>query len=83
VFNPVLQGRRFDPGGEYVRRWVPELRQVPADRTHAPWEMTADEQAEAGCRIGADYPAPIVGHGAARARALGAYRLVRDASRSS
>ncbi len=82
VFNPVLQGRRFDPGGEYVRRWVPELRQVPANRIHAPWEMTIEEQAAAGCHIGEDYPTPIVDHAAARARALEAHRLTREAARS-
>jgi deoxyribodipyrimidine photo-lyase len=73
IFNPVTQGRRYDPDGAYVRRWVPELARVPDDRIHAPWEMSAAEQAAAGCRIGIDYPAPIVDHAAARARALAAY----------
>lgn len=80
IFNPVLQGRRHDPDGAYVRRWVPELRSVPAARIHAPWEMTAAEQAAAGCRIGLDYPAPIVDHGSARARALAAYETARRTS---
>ena len=70
VFNPVTQGERFDPEGEYVRRWVPELANVPAKRVQSPWTMTPEEQAEAGCRIGTDYPAPIVDHAAARRRAL-------------
>ena len=70
VFNPVLQGERFDPDGEYVRRWLPELGRVPADRVHAPWRMTAVEQEAAGCRIGRDYPAPIVEHAEARRRAI-------------
>ncbi len=70
VFNPVTQGERFHPDGSYVRHWVPELADVPPKRIQSPWTMTADEQTEAGCRIGTDYPAPIVDHAAARRRAL-------------
>ena len=80
VFNPVTQGHRFDPDGAYVRRWVPELSRVPVSRIHAPWTMSADEQATAGCRIGIDYPAPIVDHAAARERALGWFATVRTAA---
>jgi len=80
IFNPILQGRRHDPDGAYVRRWVPELRSVPTARIHAPWEMSPDEQAAAGCRIGTDYPAPIVEHGEARARALAVYEAARRTS---
>ena len=69
IFNPILQGRRFDPEGNYVRRWVPELAGIPTARIHEPWSMTDEEQAAAGCRIGTDYPAPIVDHAAARERA--------------
>jgi deoxyribodipyrimidine photo-lyase len=80
IFNPVLQGRRHDPDGAYVRRWVPELRTVPIARIHAPWEMTVDEQEAAGCRIGVDYPAPIVDHAEARGRALAVYEAARRTS---
>jgi deoxyribodipyrimidine photo-lyase len=80
VFNPVTQGRRHDPDGAYVRRWVPELAGVPTARIHAPWEMTDAEQIAAGCRIGIDYPAPIVDHAAARVRALAAYDVARRTS---
>jgi deoxyribodipyrimidine photo-lyase len=80
IFNPVSQGRRHDPDGAYVRRWVPELERVPTDRIHAPWEMTRDEQAAAGCRIGVDYPPPIADHAASRARALAVYELARRTS---
>jgi deoxyribodipyrimidine photo-lyase len=73
VFNPILQGARFDPAGTYVRRWVPELRQVPAASIHAPWTMSPAAQAAAGCRIGIDYPRPMVDHAEARGRALAAY----------
>ena len=81
IFNPILQGRRHDPEGGYVRRWVPELTNVPTERIHAPWEMTRDEQAAAGCRIGTDYPSPIVDHGEARARALAVYEAARAEAR--
>jgi len=77
IFNPILQGRRFDPAGDYVRRFVPELGRVPVERIHAPWEMTDAEQATAGCRIGTDYPAPIVDHHEARTRALAVYEAAR------
>lgn len=77
IFNPVAQGRRFDPDGRYVRRWVPELALVPTARIHEPWRMTPDEQASAGCRIGLDYPTPIVDHAAARTLTLEAWRELR------
>jgi deoxyribodipyrimidine photo-lyase len=80
IFNPVTQGERFDPDGSYVRTWIPELARVPTARVHAPWTMTEDEQAVAGCRIGTDYPAPIVDHAAARARALAWFDAVRSDS---
>jgi len=74
IFNPVLQQRRFDPGGAYVRRWVPELRAVPDERLAEPWTMSAAEQQAAGCRIGRDYPAPIVDHALERRVAIERYR---------
>jgi deoxyribodipyrimidine photo-lyase len=77
IFNPVSQGRTFDPDGAYVRRWVPELAGVPDAYVHEPWRMPAEEQAAANCVIGRDYPAPIVDHGAARERALAAYAAIR------
>ncbi|MCU0307922.1 MAG: DNA photolyase family protein [Thermoleophilia bacterium] len=77
VFNPVLQGRRHDPAGAYVRRWVPELARVPAPRIHEPWRMSAAEQEAAGCRIGRDYPAPVVDHASRRAEAIARYEEAR------
>jgi deoxyribodipyrimidine photo-lyase len=79
VFNPVSQGRRFDPDGVYVRRWVPELAGIPDAYVHEPWTAPAEVQAAAGCVIGCDYPAPIVDHAFARERALAAYAAVKDA----
>jgi deoxyribodipyrimidine photo-lyase len=74
LFNPMLQQRRFDPEGEYVRRWLPELARVPAHRLAEPWTMSPDEQAAAGCVIGRDYPAPIVEHRRERERTIERYR---------
>jgi deoxyribodipyrimidine photo-lyase len=70
VFNPVTQGERFDPDGEYVRRWVPELSEVPAKYIHAPWQAPADILKRANVRLGTDYPTPIVDHASARQRFL-------------
>jgi deoxyribodipyrimidine photo-lyase len=72
VFDPVSQGRRFDPEGAWIRRWIPELSRVPDHSVHTPWTMSPEEQAEAGCILGADYPRPIVDHREARARWLDA-----------
>lgn len=74
IFNPTLQGERYDPDGEYVRRWVPELAQVPTKYIHKPWTMPADTQREANCAIGKDYPAPIVDHAQAREVALALFQ---------
>ncbi|AWK86736.1 cryptochrome/photolyase family protein [Azospirillum thermophilum] len=73
VFNPVLQGEKFDPDGAYVRRFVPELAGLPARWIHKPWEAPADILRQAGVRLGSDYPRPILDHGAARDRALALY----------
>lgn len=81
VFNPLLQARKFDAGGVYVRRWLPGLARVPDAYLHAPWEMPADVQQAAGCRIGVDYPAPIIEHDLARQRTLAAYRAAQQDAR--
>jgi len=77
MYNPVLQQRRHDADGAYVRRWVPELRDVPLERLPEPWTMTEAEQAAAACRIGVDYPAPIVDHARERRVAMERYRAVK------
>jgi deoxyribodipyrimidine photo-lyase len=74
VFNPVLQARKHDPGGDFARAWVPELRRVPDAYIHEPWRMPPEVQRSARCLIGADYPAPIVDHSQAQARVRAAYR---------
>lgn len=62
IFNPRLQSERFDPDGTYIKRFVPELKNVPLRYIHAPHEMTPLEQVECGVEIGRDYPEPIVDH---------------------
>mgnify|MGYP000421616398 CR=1 FL=1 len=73
LFNPVRQGQRFDPHGDYVKRWIPELRRVPAPYVHAPWTLPRDDQIAYRCRVGRDYPAPLVDLGSARERAVRAF----------
>jgi deoxyribodipyrimidine photo-lyase len=77
VLNPVLQAKRFDPDGHYVRRYIPQLRDVPTKWIFEPWRMSAADQQAAGCVIGSDYPAPIVEHKTARVRALARYEAAR------
>jgi len=76
IFNPMVQGAKFDPEGEYVRRWCPELKKLPDKFIHAPFEADADVLAQAGVKLGRDYPKPIVDHAEARNAALGAYRKI-------
>jgi deoxyribodipyrimidine photo-lyase len=76
VFNPVLQGRKFDPDGAYVRRYVPELARLPDRFLHAPWEAPEDVLAAAGVRLGQTYPFPIVDLAAGRQQALDAFNAI-------
>ena len=77
VFNPVLQGEKFDPDGAYVRRWVPELARLPTGAIHRPWSATPLELASSGVELGETYPEPIVDHRRGRERALTAYAKLR------
>jgi deoxyribodipyrimidine photo-lyase len=80
IFNPITQGEKFDPEGAYIRRWVPELARLPDSMIHAPWTVSPLELAAAGVRLGDTYPAPIVDHAAARARALDAFKAIQAPS---
>lgn len=71
VFNPVLQGEKFDKQGEYVCRWVPELRSVPQKFIHKPWEL------DAPLRVTVDYPDPLVDLKVTRLRALEAFSAIK------
>lgn len=77
IFNPALQSRRYDPDGEYVRRWVPELRAVSDRFIHEPALMPPAEQDRVKCIIGRDYPAPIVDHAVERAVAIERYAAAK------
>ena len=77
IFNPVTQSQKFDPHGKFIRRYVPELSHVPDEFVHAPWRMNSQQQQVHRCRIGTDYPAPLVEHAAARAIALQRYSAMR------
>jgi deoxyribodipyrimidine photo-lyase len=79
LFNPILQGEKFDVSGAYVRRWVPELAELPAEYIHQPWRAPHEMLASAGVHLGRNYPQPIVDHGEARAAALAAFRAMRRA----
>ncbi|MFM7108900.1 MAG: cryptochrome/photolyase family protein [Planctomycetaceae bacterium] len=76
IFNPTSQGGKFDPAGDYVRTWVPELAKVPAADVHEPAEADEAVLARAGVTLGRDYPEPIVDHAEARKRALEALATV-------
>lgn len=74
IFNPILQSKRFDPAGSYIKRWVPELAQCPAAKIHDPWTMSPEQQAACGIVIGVDYPAPVVDRSLSRPIALARYK---------
>ncbi|MDH3473545.1 MAG: DNA photolyase family protein [Rhodospirillales bacterium] len=77
IFNPARQSEKFDPAGDYLRRWLPELARLPDDHLHRPWAAPAEVLAEAGVELGRTYPKPLLDHAAARDRALAAYQAFR------
>ncbi len=77
VFNPIIQGKKFDPDGAYVKRYVPELANLPASQIHTPWEVPSEVLSALGVRLGENYPYPVIEHSEGRARALGAFEQFR------
>ncbi|MEO7938538.1 MAG: deoxyribodipyrimidine photo-lyase [Burkholderiaceae bacterium] len=77
IFNPIRQSERFDPQGQFIARYLPQLGQLPPQAIHAPWRCGAVELVSAGVRLGENYPQPIVDHAAARAHTLERYAVVR------
>ena len=80
IFNPVAQGQKFDPEGEYVKKWCPELSEMPKRYVHAPWEAPDMILMTANVSLGDNYPNPIVDHKMAREAALSAYDAIKKAS---
>jgi deoxyribodipyrimidine photo-lyase len=77
IFNPVAQSERFDPGGKFIRRYLPQLAGLSDEAIHAPWLATPVELEAAGVRLGENYPKPVVDHAEARERTLQRYGVVR------
>lgn len=78
VFNPILQGQKFDPEGRYVATFLPELAGLPPKHIHAPWEAPNNVLSRAGVVLGKTYPEPIIDHGEARDRALAAFQSLQE-----
>ena len=78
IFNPFTQGEKFDPNGDYVRKFVPELAKMPKKYIHRPWDAPDNVLASAGVKLGKNYPKPIVDHKEAREKALSAYKKSRS-----
>ena len=76
IFNPITQSEKFDPDGDYIRQYLPELSKLEKKHIHTPW-LFKSESAQAGVIIGKDYPEPIVDHKLAREEALAAYSQIK------
>ena len=74
----MLQSKRYDPSGRYIRNYVPEMARVPDAYIHEPWTMPAPLQNQVGCVIGRDYPAPIVDHATQREVILRKFKEIRS-----
>ena len=72
IFNPILQGEKFDKEGDYVKKWIPELKNVSKKFIHKPWELEGKED----FKLGKDYPFPLVKHEEARAKALSSFKKI-------
>ncbi|BDS05498.1 deoxyribodipyrimidine photo-lyase [Oceaniferula spumae] len=82
IFNPITQGEKFDPDGDYVRKWIPELAELPKEFIHIPWGAPAEALKAAGIELGKDYPEPIFTHKEGRQRALDAYEKFKEIKES-
>lgn len=81
IFNPVTQGKKFDPDGDYVKKWIPELAGFPKRYIHEPWNAPDKLQQETGIIIGKDYPKPVIDISETRKQALSHYNDLRQASK--
>jgi deoxyribodipyrimidine photo-lyase len=78
IFNPITQSEKFAGNGDYIRKWVPELKTLPTACLHAPWKASSSVLNEAGIQLGKTYPKPIVNHMIAREVALDAYQRMKS-----
>jgi deoxyribodipyrimidine photo-lyase len=78
IFNPTLQGKKFDPDGVYIKTWCPELANLPNKWIHEPWMASPEVLKESGVIMGKNYPYPVIDHGIARSRALSAYFSLKN-----
>ncbi len=83
IFNPILQGNKFDPHGTYVRKWIPELAKLPDKFIHAPWQTPESILKDSGIKLGSHYPLPIVDHSIARQNALAALDKMKKHKKNS
>ena len=77
IFNPITQSEKFDPNGDFIRQYLPQLANFSAKEIHTPWLVSVKRQKEAGCIIGRDYPKPIVDHAEARRKTLERFAVVK------
>lgn len=80
IFNPILQGKKFDPEGKYIKKFVPELKNLPAKYIHAPWEAPEEVLKKAKIQIGSDYPMPICDHEETRKKALKIFHKLKKSA---
>jgi len=80
IFNPIIQGKKFDPEGKYIKKYIPELKEVPIPYIHQPWKMSVDLQEELDVIIGINYPKPIVDHSIQRIKALRLWKQLKKIS---
>ena len=78
IFNPILQGKKFDPDGVYIARWVPELSKLPPKFRHEPWKLSLAEANRLNFQLDRDYPVQIVDRSITRERTLNAYQFARE-----
>lgn len=83
IFHPVSQGEKFDPHGHYVKKYLPQLKYVPAKYIHQPWLLRGSDMRAARIVIGTDYPEPIVDHATQRLAALAMYKSIKTEDSAS
>ncbi|MES2831419.1 MAG: deoxyribodipyrimidine photo-lyase [Pseudomonadota bacterium] len=79
IFNPITQSEKFDPEGNFIRRYLPQLAKLSAKEIHSPWLQSPAVLEKAGVRLGENYPLPVVEHDEARKRTLERYAVVKKA----